>query len=187
MKKARGERVDAHLRIVHRKQECGALLHESWDSDWQQRWALGPSRPPPDRPAYRSLDARDATHPDALSLQGDLEAMGLTPVRGDEGQPRSLKLHPGCRARITAVDANMIKQLSALGRLGPLLQPGPPPRLAHDVSRYVGAEVLVVREFVAAVAHLLQRAKVWTVRLIKDARGETFEGRRSNSRRPRPH
>ena len=96
VKKARGERIDAHLRIVHRKQECGSLLHESWDGDWQQRWALGPSRPPPDRPAYRSLDARDATHPDALSLQGDLEAMGLTPVRGDEGQPRSLKLHPGC-------------------------------------------------------------------------------------------
>ena len=124
-----------------------------WDGDWQQRGLARAAAAR--RPAYRSLDARDATHPDALSLQGDLEAMGLTPVRGDEGQPRSLKLHPGCRARITAVDANMIKQLSALGRLGPLLQPGPPPRLAHDVSRYVGAEVLVVREFVA-MTHLLQ-------------------------------
>ena len=42
-----GELADAHLRIVHRKQECGGLLHESWDGDWQQRWELGPSRPPP--------------------------------------------------------------------------------------------------------------------------------------------
>ena len=33
------------LQLVYRSE--AALLHESWEGDWRDRWSLGPSAPPP--------------------------------------------------------------------------------------------------------------------------------------------
>ena len=45
------------LQLVYRSE--AALLHESWEGDWRDRWSLGPSAPPPDRPAYLLLDVQE--------------------------------------------------------------------------------------------------------------------------------
>ena len=43
------------LRLVDRSER--AILHEEWsEADWRRRWAIGPSAPPPDRPAYALLE-----------------------------------------------------------------------------------------------------------------------------------
>ena len=107
--KRRGERIDAHLRIIHRKQERGGLLTRAGTATGSSAGrspVAAAARPP----GVSLLDARDATHQDALSLQGDLEAMGLSRCaatrasRAPQAAPRLPRAHRGRRQHDQAAE-----------------------------------------------------------------------------------
>lgn len=65
--KLRKQPAGRPLQLMHRAE--AALLHEDWQGEWRDRWALGPSAPPAGRPAYRVLEVTEGTRAEEPALR----------------------------------------------------------------------------------------------------------------------
>ena len=116
----RGVQTDDSLRMLARKED--ALFHD--DFVFMGKWVLGPSKPPQDRPSYRTLQVESA-HP-MLPVGETVKCTGAASKQtcatiASSVVDSTLPFEPGCLAQVHVTSESMevvlIKQVSTMGEI----------------------------------------------------------------------